>query len=531
MAERVQIEIEATDAASGVLRAITSQFGALGAAGSDLVNMFSANKNALSLYNRALKDSSVSINDLEAAESAASAATGRFYEALAMLVINGLKESINATMEYSASVRDLSLASGASAEESSRLIQVLDDYEITASDITTATRNLTKNGFEPNMETIANLADEYVKLQSPLERNQFIMENFGRGGGKWANALSQGGDALRNLSDNVNENLILNEKNQKATEDYRLALDGLKESYEGFSIQIGTRVIPMLTQLMDAMAKNTEQYKKDKEEMSGFAFFMAYPISAMLEWATATESSVDELDSAGRSYYAMGLAAETAIPAIENNADAVSQAITPYSEIVSMAERLNDATAEQIRLAAYQDLKAKLKESGGEITDEEAKVLEAAGLALGVLDQKSIYAAKSIENLNKQFLDGKIKADEYYDSLNTLADQVGKMDGLEANMTVNTTYNTSGDSGTTKNNAWDDDSATGTSSQWKTVPPGYPNDTFGLGLSSGERYMVQTASSAGGDTVNNSNAVNNYYGNNTFVLQGSGGEDIGGVRI
>jgi hypothetical protein len=49
---------------------------------------------------------------------------------------------------------------------------------------------------------------------------------------------------------------------------------------------------------------------------------------------------------------------------------------------------------------------------------------------------------------------------------------------------------------------------------WRTVPPGFNNDNFNVGLMSGEHYMVipkggQMSSAMAGSTVNSSRSVQN----------------------
>src|SRR3990167_8371980 len=109
MTERVTLVVEAKDAASGVMRAITSQFGALGS----LVEELTAQE--VSWGNVTQMATMMAINGLKG-------------------VINGLKEAVNATLEYASEVRELSMISGQTTEETSRFIQVLDDYHLTTQD-------------------------------------------------------------------------------------------------------------------------------------------------------------------------------------------------------------------------------------------------------------------------------------------------------------------------------------------------------------------------------------------------------------
>ena len=229
MAQRVQITVEAKDAASGVLRGITSQFGQLGTLMEDL--------------------------------TASNVSWGNVAATATSLVIDGLKDSLKVTQEYAAQVRDLSLASGASAEESSRLLQVLDDFEISADDVTAATKALTKEGLAPTVETIAKLSDKYVTLNSAQDKNKFITENLGRGGLAWANALSQGGDALRSLNNDVSASLILTQENIDESEKYRLALDAWNDSVLALKISIGNGLLPLLTDMMTAGEVNSRAMK------------------------------------------------------------------------------------------------------------------------------------------------------------------------------------------------------------------------------------------------------------------------------
>ncbi len=119
MTERIQIIVEAKDMASGVLRGITSQFGALGNLVEDLA--------------------SPTQNWGNIAASATS------------LVINGLKDATQYAIGYTNSIHDLSLVSGQSMEVTSRLVQVLDDYGMGAEDAMAATRALTKQGLAPSI--------------------------------------------------------------------------------------------------------------------------------------------------------------------------------------------------------------------------------------------------------------------------------------------------------------------------------------------------------------------------------------------
>ena len=169
------------------------------------------------------------------------------------------EELIVSTMEYAGEVRDLSLALGVGAEDASRVIQVLDDFEISAGDLDTAMRALRKEGFNPTVGTLAELSDQYLSLNSGLERQTFLAEHFGaRTGQQFALAMSQGGDAIRRMNGEIDENLVLTEENIRQAEEYRLAVDALTDAKQGLTTQIGMALIPSLTALMENLTRTED---------------------------------------------------------------------------------------------------------------------------------------------------------------------------------------------------------------------------------------------------------------------------------
>lgn len=234
MAARVQVVVEAKDATGGVFRALTSQLGEFGGIVEEI--------------------------------TAKNVNWGNVAQQATQLVINGIKDSIAVTTQYAREVRDLSIASGQSAEESSRMLQVLDDYQLTAEDAKTATRALTKEGLAPTIDTIANLSSEFLKLTSVEERNAFVQKNLGRAGQEWLNLLNQGPEAIRAMNDAVSEGLILTDENIKAYEDYRLALDSWNDSIMAAKVSVGSSLLPVMTDLIDMTLAHTRALEIMEEQ-------------------------------------------------------------------------------------------------------------------------------------------------------------------------------------------------------------------------------------------------------------------------
>ena len=155
------------------------------------------------------------------------------------------QETAGKTIEYANEVRKLSQVSGASAEDTSRLIQVLDDYKISSDQALASTRYLTKNGHVATLETLGKLSDEYLKLNSQQEKNAFVTKELGRGGMAYISILEKGSAAIKKQGDAVSANLILSQKVVDDARKQEIALDSLGDSWDGLMMTIGKTVIPI----------------------------------------------------------------------------------------------------------------------------------------------------------------------------------------------------------------------------------------------------------------------------------------------
>ena len=157
-----------------------------------------------------------------------------------------LASSYQEYQKYAGSVRDVALASGTTAEESSKLLQVLDDFQIGAEDVTAAMKALKNNGMVPTIDTLAKLAEGYQAIQDPAQKLKFVYDNLGRSGTKFLNVLNQSPAALRAQGDEINKNLILTDQQIKQAEQARLAMDAWSDSIQGAKVALGGWVGSMI---------------------------------------------------------------------------------------------------------------------------------------------------------------------------------------------------------------------------------------------------------------------------------------------
>ena len=132
---------------------------------------------------------------------------------------------------------------------------------------------------------------------------------------------------------------------------------------------------------------------------------------------------------------------------------------------------------------------------------------------MGLVDEKTQYILEKLPELKRQFdtnRDGMIDAEEaamgYTDAVNALYSGLERLDGKTVRTTVITSFIEEGTpygerSSSSKVGGYDP-----TESDWATggsfvVPPGYPNDSYRVGLTSGEQVQVTPKN----QTTNNNN--------------------------
>lgn len=162
------------------------------------------------------------------------------------MVKNIVEESVGAYVKYADQVRRLSQLNGTSAQETSQLIQVMDDHKVSTEALMMATRKLSQQGLSLTIDSLGKMSDEYLKLGSSSEKTKFLLDKFGRSGLQMAETMRQGSKAIKEQSEAISSNLILTEKQVDAARQYEIQLDQLSDEVQGFKVALGTALMPVL---------------------------------------------------------------------------------------------------------------------------------------------------------------------------------------------------------------------------------------------------------------------------------------------
>ena len=404
-------------------------------------------------------------------------------------IVTGLDNAKNAAQAYDQQVKELMLRTGGTAEETSRLIQTVDDAGISYETLSTAMRFAVKNGIEPNIESIARLSTEYLALNGPVERGQFLLDKFGRSGMDMARIMDMGGEAIMNMSQAVQQNLIVTDKAIQQSEEYRVNVDNLSDAWEGYKVLIGNEVIPVVSEqveeinnLISSLQENGYWYTllhqravRHTDAVEENSDAVASSVSSYTAWAESLSNTSAELgatDEAMKAISTTNMGLLSSVKTIQAATDSYEASLSTLTTETGMLERQQaamgtrtaanaaewDALSQKIwennlstqQLARDNEMAMKkiaadlyiAKLSVGGLTDEEYKLAIQALITSGQIDQATADMAMNFEqNLTPEV----IKTKSELRTLGNLAKSIAT--DYFMNFTANLSINYSGSGG------------------------------------------------------------------------------------
>lgn len=198
-------------------------------------------------------------------------------------VVAGLTAAVKSTIEYSDEIYTASKRTGIATETLSRLKFVAEQTESSFEALTQGFKFLNRNIYEAStgndklLKSFENLgvqvkdsngvlidtekaflqvADKISKTAGYAEKAGLAMQVFGRNGTALLPVLDLGSQGIERLSKRAEElGLVLTKDNAEAIDQLDDSLKELKSAVGGASLQIGTALIPILTKLVEKVAK------------------------------------------------------------------------------------------------------------------------------------------------------------------------------------------------------------------------------------------------------------------------------------
>jgi len=445
------------------------------------------------------------------------------------------KKAIDETVDYTKQVRDLAANLNITTEETSRLIQTADDYGISTQSMTTAMEMALKNGFAPTIESLAQAADQYLAIQDPTERAAALTKIYGRNWAELTPMLKEGGKAIRDAAAAQADNLIVTEEAAQAARDYEIAMDTLEDKIQGVKYELGNNLLPVLVSVAKQMEK-TDQNQRNVTKAFEYGLIAESEYEAMSGTLMITQAQLNERlaeyeEQANATYDIEVLRAKQSLPDV---AAATEEAYDPTKDLASAmwdsAEAGGDAAAAMERLTTKNQLYFDGINTNLDSTIagwlEKIEFVKAGGLELqkqfDLVNEEYINGNKTLLQTQREMeliaikaevikvKMGEITAEQAAENIaNTLgvslADALSLVNQIRANAEFSVTSyvhiitteerrdSYGGGSAAAGNRIPEDDveeGPGGANGLDMIVPPGYPNDTYPIRASSGERVTI-----------------------------------------
>lgn len=407
------------------------------------------------------------------------------------------EQTAGTSVDLANKVRGVTQSTGLQAQEASKLIQVLDDMKISYDDLQKA---VAKNGdkFDYSIQGLAKMSDAYKSLATEQERTDFMQERFGKNWIQFVEVMQQGSTKLLDAGNNINKALILDDKALASAREYEQNLDNVEDSVMALKVSIGNELIPVTNDLVTHYTNISESLKEN-----GYWYTLMHQFS--IDDIADKNAQSEAIASSVTSYTAWAQAIEMAATSMQ----AVS---VNYSEIISLSQKMSDTQMDYATKVAEtnadisltdEERKTKLQELATEYETATARIVSANFLqklsvdgvtqaefemytsfqvATGQMTADAAAQAIALDAITTAAANGQLSVSEMAAAMALLQDKT-------VTLTVNQVTNmVQADSLAT----WADmraGYANGTDG-WQTVPAGFPNDSYPVGLTSGEKFAV-----------------------------------------
>ncbi|MEY4372656.1 MAG: hypothetical protein RL219_1425, partial [Actinomycetota bacterium] len=237
-------------------------------------------------------------------------------------MLNFGKDSVKAATDWADSVRNVERATGQTAENSSRLAAIMDDFGISTESGAKAFGKLgrsinenqdalkqygvdvvrSKDGSVDMQKTLGNVAEAYSRMRDPAEKAALVNDAFGKTGRDLIPILEQGRSGIEKMYAAVPDKQILSQEQLDNAQAYKLAMDNLNDVMMEVKVTIGNALIPTLTDLFNGIANVSRAFTSLDSLIPGFsghvmnAALMMNPLTAgLVMWGKAMGGSKSDM--------------------------------------------------------------------------------------------------------------------------------------------------------------------------------------------------------------------------------------------
>jgi hypothetical protein len=429
-----------------------------------------------------------------------------------------LKGAIEDTVEYAMDVKDFALALGITTEEASKLIQMGDDLRVSQETLQSAFRFALNQGIVPNVEGLIKLSEKMLAIEDPAARMQFAIQTFGRGAAvDMLRFLEQGPEGLREMADALEDSaLVMSQDAVDAADEYRLALDELEDDWTAMKMDFVLGIMNIADSI-NQLSDDYDEFNQAVEDGIITQREARVVITALENGSWTYDKALEFLNEHIRENAhsegeraAILWEAQAALSAVEDAttdlAEATPALVTAIAEVSGGFDEakesgdllrdgldlISDSMVEQQRVAlvleiATGNLSAAEIEQRLSALDNLAAMEQLNGaLESGAISQYEWIGAMSDGIVTQAEVNALLGITE--ETITDIEEGLQNVDGVNAHASISLDVDvTGGGSGSVDVGGVNLYMARG---GLATVPPGHPNDSYLVGLSSGEQIIV-----------------------------------------
>ena len=336
-------------------------------------------------------------------------------------------ESIVNWADYADTMRLSAQMAGVTTEEMSRLSQAADDFRVPIETMQRSMEMALKNGFTPTIENIAALSDELLGITDPAARAAAASKIFGKSYADMMPFLMAGGDAIRNATANIDDNLVVTAQAAAEAKAYKDQLDNLSDTWQGLKNVLGQFLVPVMTNVFTTLT----------EDLKEFVIQMQYLGTVMDYWGTKPFNTdnlggflydlnaffTSDMSSPG---FMEGLQARLS----EMNAELGRTSVSASDAAPSVAALTTEQTALVEAALAAAEAQAKMNAELANITSLDANyqgIIDLAYEFTDMLEQKETLQIERQKLLNQGWSEQSTKVKELTDNISKLDADMKKM--------------------------------------------------------------------------------------------------------
>jgi hypothetical protein len=355
--------------------------------------------------------------------------------------------SINKFADLGVAIGKFSDATGVATDDASRWVEVAGDIGIEMGTVEKALGRLnrsideqkfaelgieiarTKDGATDVSETFLNVIDRLNGMKDPAERARVAQQLLGKGWQEMAELISQGSGTLRASLADVSDAKVFDQGEVKRARDVRAAMDKLKDVVDDLALTVGNELAPAFADFVDTVS--------DLAGPLGTAWswlnkINSYSPTNLVAWGERLYDMATNSGQASDKLNLLSASAEDLTAFLkEHNVDveAAAEAWARWNELQPTVKQMTKNTADEIgTLNDKNKINAQLM---GEAAEKIGHFGDEARISLGILQALNEElagnkaaaefrvtmgdAAEAQAELNKEFAEGKLTAQEYWD--------------------------------------------------------------------------------------------------------------------